>query len=91
MGETLGEPGRQAAQYTAALAARISDGTGAGDPRQSLLIAKGQFAGLVGRYALTSSFEEVFRMMAWMFLAALVMVPFCRPAPLPGAPSVDTH
>ena len=23
--------------------------------------------------------------MAWMFLAALIMVPFCKPAPLPGA------
>jgi len=89
MGETLGEPGRQAAQFTAELAARI--GGAAGDPRQALMLAKGELAQLVGRYALTSSFDEVFRMMAWLFLAALVMVPFCRPAPLPGAAPVDAH
>ena len=89
VGETLGESGRRAADFTAALAARI--GGAAGDPRQALLLAKGELARLVGRTALTSSFDEVFRMMAWLFLAALVMVPFCRPAPLPGAAPADAH
>ena len=89
MGETLGEPGRRAAQFTAALAARIA--SAAGDPRQAVMLAKGELASLVGRYALTSAFDEVFRMMAWLFLAALVMVPFCRPAPLPGPAPVDAH
>ncbi len=89
MGETLGEPGRRVTAFTAALAHRI--GGAAGDPRQALMLAKGELAQLVGRYALTSSFDEVFRMMAWLFLAALVMVPFCRPAPLPGAAPVDAH
>jgi DHA2 family multidrug resistance protein len=89
MGETLGEPGRRATEFTTALAARI--GSAAGDPRQALMLAKGELARLVGRYALTSSFDEVFRMMAWLFVAALVLVPFCRPAPLPGAAPVDAH
>jgi DHA2 family multidrug resistance protein len=89
MGETLGESGRRAADFTAALAARF--GGAAGDPGQALLLAKGELDRLVGRYALTSAFDDVFRLMAWLFLAALVMVPFCRPAPLPGAAPVDAH
>ena len=76
------EPGRSPAAprrtFVAALAARI--GQRAGDSAQALLVARGEFARLVGRYALTSAFDEVFRLMAWMFLAALVMVPFCKPA-----------
>jgi DHA2 family multidrug resistance protein len=89
MGETLGEPTRRAGAFTAALSSRI--GSAAGDPRQTLMVATGELARLVGRYALTSSFDEVFRMMAWLFIAALVMVPFCRPAPLPGAAPIDAH
>jgi DHA2 family multidrug resistance protein len=89
MGEALGEPGHGAAAFTAALAHRI--GGVAGDPRQALMLAKGELARLVGRQALTTSFDEVFRMMAWLFVAALVMVPFCRPAPLPGAAPLKAH
>jgi DHA2 family multidrug resistance protein len=46
----------------------------------------------VGRDALTLGFDEVFRTMAWIFLIALVMVPFCKPPPLAGAaPPPDAH
>jgi DHA2 family multidrug resistance protein len=79
MGETLGEPARHAGDFVAGLAQRI--GQAAGDPSQALLTAQGLLARVVGRYALTSAFNEVFRIMAWLFIAALVMVPFCRPAP----------
>jgi DHA2 family multidrug resistance protein len=90
MGETLGEAGRRAPDFVAAIAGQI--GGAAGDPNQALLQAKGEFARLVGRFALTSGFEEVFRMMAWLFVAALVMVPFCRPAPQGAAAApVDSH
>jgi MFS transporter, DHA2 family, multidrug resistance protein len=34
---------------------------------------------VVTREALTISFNDVFCLMWWRFLAALVMVPFCRP------------
>jgi len=79
MGETLGEQGRHGADFVAVLAARI--GQNAGDPNQALLTAQGLLARVVGRQALTTSFDEVFRTMAWLFIFALVMVPFCKPAP----------
>ncbi len=88
IGEALGEPGRLAPDFVAAMAARI--GQAAGDSAQALRLAQAELAGLVGRQALTLAFDEVFRTMAWMFLAALVMVPFCRPAPN-TAPAVDSH
>jgi len=91
MGETLGEAGRHAPDMVARLAARIGQAAG-GDPAQALLTAQGVMARLVGRYAITSAFDEVFRTMAWIFIAALVMVPFCRPAPLGGPqPPPDAH
>jgi len=34
---------------------------------------------VVGREALTLAFDDVFRLMAYVFVAALVMVPLCRP------------
>jgi DHA2 family multidrug resistance protein len=79
MGETLGEQGRHGADFVAALAARL--GQNAGDPNQALLTAQGLLARVVGRDALTTAFDEVFRTMAWLFIAALVLVPFCKPAP----------
>ncbi|MDR3513396.1 MAG: DHA2 family efflux MFS transporter permease subunit [Caulobacteraceae bacterium] len=89
LGEGLGEAGRAAPDFIAAIAGGL--GRTAGDPNQALLLARGEFAGLVGRLALTASFEEVFRMMAWLFIAALVMAPFCRPLPQGAAAPVDAH
>ena len=93
MGESLGAAGRSAPDFVAGVASRIGQGVGAqsGDAAQALLAAQGQFARLVGRYALTSAFEEVFRLMAWLFIAALILVPFCKPPPLGAAPPVDAH
>ena len=90
MGESLGEAHRTGSDFVASVAARIAQ-TG-GDPGQALLLAQGEFARVVGRVALTSAFGEVFRLMAWLFLAALVMVPFCKPAPGAfSAPPVEAH
>ena len=90
MGESLGQNGAQAQVFVAGLAAQIGRLTP--DPVQSLTAAQGEFARIVGRSALTSAFDEVFQVMAWIFIAALVLVPFCRPAPLPAAASpVDAH
>lgn len=88
LGESLGETGRRAPDFIAALAQRI--GQAGGDAGQATRTAAGLFARLVGRQALTVAFDEVFRTMAWMFLIALVMVPFCRPAPN-AAPVADSH
>jgi DHA2 family multidrug resistance protein len=90
LGEALGEHGRHAPELIAAMAARFSSGMG--DTGQAVLAARAEFARVVGRYALASAFDEVFRTMAWVFLAALVMVPFCKPAPLTAAPvAPDAH
>jgi DHA2 family multidrug resistance protein len=92
MGESLGRAGAEAPSVVAGLAARMSAVTS--DPLHAMMLAQGELARVVGRLALTSSFQEVFRMMAWLFLAALVMVPLCRPPPLDNGPSaapVDAH
>ena len=78
-GEALGAPARRAGDTMSALAARMAEVTP--DPALALQLAQGELGRLVGRQSLTFAFNESFQLMAWMFLAALVMVPFCRPAP----------
>jgi DHA2 family multidrug resistance protein len=90
MSESLGHAGRHAPDIIANLANRIAQTKG-GDPAQALLAAQSVMARLVGRDALTSAFDETFRLMAWLFIAALVMVPFCRPAPQGAASPPDAH
>ena len=89
MGEALGEAGRHGPDMVADLASRFGQVTA--DPGHALLLAQAELARVVARSALTSAFDEVFRMMAWMFLAALVMVPFCRSPPRGSAPPSDAH
>jgi DHA2 family multidrug resistance protein len=89
MGESLGEAGRRAPGFVAALAGGMGQITA--DSAHALMLAQGEMARLVGRYALTTAFDEVFREMAWLFIAALVMVPFCRPPPVAAAPPADAH
>lgn len=90
LGEALGRPGTHAPDRIADLARQLSSGLG--DVSHATLVAQGEFARVVGRYALTSAFNEVFRTMAWIFLCALVLVPFCRPAPpTPGSAARDAH
>lgn len=89
IGEALGRPGAHAPDAVAALAARLS--TSLGDVGQATLAARAEFARIVGRYALTTAFNEVFRTMAWVFVFALVMVPFCRPAPQSAPVAPDAH
>jgi DHA2 family multidrug resistance protein len=90
-GESLGQPGSRAAEFVAGVAARVGQLTP--DPDQALQMARGELAALVGRQALTSAFNECFQLMAWIFLAALILVPFCRPAPQGAAakPPPDAH
>ena len=88
IGETLGESGRIAPDFLAALTARIGNVTS--DSAHALLMAQGEIARVVARDSLTLAFNDVFRLMAWIFLAALVMVPFCRPA-VGAAPPAEAH
>ncbi len=89
IGEGLGEAGRRAPDFVAGLAGRIAQF--GGDSGQALLTAQGELARLVGRDAVTLAFNDVFRLMAWMFLAALVMVPLCKPSPADAPPPTDGH
>jgi DHA2 family multidrug resistance protein len=89
-GESLGQSDAGGG-FTEGLAQQLSTVTP--DVAQALLMAQGEMARVVGRQALTLAFDEVFRLMAWMFLAALIMVPFCRPPanPAAAAKAVDAH
>jgi DHA2 family multidrug resistance protein len=61
------------------------------DPARALLMAEAVMGRVVGREALTLAFNDVFRILAGLFIAALVMVPFCRPPRQAGAAPVDAH
>jgi DHA2 family multidrug resistance protein len=89
LGEGLGQAGAHAPGMVAAIAGRFAGRLG--DQSQALLAAQGEFSRLVGRYALTTAFNEVFRTMAWVFICALILVPFCRPAPQSAAVAPDAH
>jgi DHA2 family multidrug resistance protein len=80
LGEALGRQPQAASDVIAAVAQRIQAATP--DPAGALMMARGLFARVVGREALTIAFDDIFRLMAWMFVAALLMVPFCRPTNL---------
>ncbi len=89
LGQGLGEAGRRAPDFINAMASRI--GQVAGDPAVAAQLSRAEFGQLVGRAALTAAFNDVFRLMSWMFLLALVMVPFCRPLPSTPIGPADAH
>jgi DHA2 family multidrug resistance protein len=89
-GEALAASGRGAGDAIAALAQRFAAVTP--DPDRALLMAQASIGRMVGREALTIAFDDVFRLMAWIFLAALVMVPFCKvPANAAPVSPADAH
>ena len=61
------------------------------DPREATLMAQALLGRVAGREALTLAFDDVFRLLSWLFVAALVMVPFCRPAANVAPPSEAGH
>nr|WP_275944949.1 DHA2 family efflux MFS transporter permease subunit [Bradyrhizobium sp. dw_411] len=88
-GEALSHSGRPARDVMAALARQLHAMTP--DPDRALLMAQGLIGHIVARESLTIAFNEVFRLMSWMFFFALVMVPFCRPAKGPPPSPADSH
>lgn len=76
-GETLSHSSARVNELVANLAHRIAEYVS--DPELALLMARAQFGRLVSRDAMALAFSEVFQIMAWLFLAALVLVPLCRP------------
>lgn len=90
IGEALGRAGSHGPPFIAAATHQLMGRQGGAD--HATLLAQAEFAKIVSRHALTDGFNEVFRTMAWVFIAALVMVPFCRPpAQLASAAPPDAH
>lgn len=89
-GEALGVSGRTAQDMTVELAHRAAALTP--DPEKAMLIAQATIGRIIGREALTLAFDEVFQIMAIMFVAALVLVPFSKSPPAGASVSpADAH
>jgi DHA2 family multidrug resistance protein len=88
-GEALGNNASGATAMVTELAHRA--GSLIPDTAQAELLARKLFVGLVTQESLTLAFDNVFRLMSWMFLAALIMVPFCRPLPPAAATPAEAH
>jgi DHA2 family multidrug resistance protein len=76
IGEALGHNARAATDALTELAQRLAATTP--DNSQAMLLAQKLFGRSVGQQALALAFDDVFRLMAWMFVAALVMIPFAK-------------
>ena len=76
--EMLGQGAGIAHDTVAALSQQLEAVTP--DPAHALLLAEGVLNRIVSQQALTIAFDDVFRLMCWMFVAALLMVPFARPS-----------
>ena len=59
--------------------------------RPTLLMAQGGLRQMVARTATTLVPGDVFRLMAWMFIAALRLVPCCHTAAQAPAAPLDTR
>jgi len=89
--EVLGQGAGMARDTVAALARQFAVETP--DPAHALLLAEGVLNRIVSQQALTIAFDDVFRLMCWMFVAALLMVPFARASAGGGAKATvaDAH
>lgn len=72
----LGDSPETARQAVAALAERLA--ADLADPQRALEAAQAAIGQYVALEALTLAFQDVFRLSGWLFLAALVVIPFCR-------------
>jgi DHA2 family multidrug resistance protein len=81
--ESLGRNSQPATDAVNELVNRLAAYTP--DPAQALQQAQGILARMVGHDALALAFNDVFRLMSWIFLAALLMVPFSRTPALTAA------
>lgn len=95
LGEALGEQGRSATDFLSNLASYIGRTTP--DSAHALLQAQAEVVRVATAQSMTLAFNDIFRLMSWVFFAALVMVPFCRPllaavtGARPASPPEATH
>jgi DHA2 family multidrug resistance protein len=88
--ESLGSSAGAATDLVTQLAHRLAAATP--DPAQALRLAQSLFGQRVGLQGLSLAFDDVFRLMAWIFAAALVMVPFARaPKSSAAPPPAEAH
>jgi DHA2 family multidrug resistance protein len=89
LSEGLGQAPERATAMIQALAQHASGWTP--DAARALAIAQSEMGRIVSRQAMTLAFADTYRLMAWLFIAALIIVPFCTPAPLNAPPPPDAH
>jgi MFS transporter, DHA2 family, multidrug resistance protein len=77
-GEALGQDVHAVNDAVGDLAQRLAAATP--DPLLALEQAQALISRVVAQQSLAIAFDDVFRLMCWMFLAALLMVPFSRPS-----------
>ncbi len=62
------------------------------DASHAVTMVQAQMGQVIAREALTLAFNDTFRLMAFLFLAALLLVPFSKAAPVgEGSPPPDAH
>lgn len=61
------------------------------DGARALQTAEAVMGRVVGREAATLAFADTYLLMALLFAGALLIVPFAKPAPLPGGPPPSEH
>ena len=59
------------------------------DPARAGQIAESLMGSVLVREALTLAFSDTYVLMALLFAAALVIVPFAKPAPVDGPPASE--
>jgi len=82
IGEALGEQGRPVRDFIGEVAQLAGQYTT--DAAHALLVSQAELARIATRDALAIGFNDVFRLMAWMVLAAMIIVPLCRPIRRPS-------
>ncbi|MGA0602118.1 DHA2 family efflux MFS transporter permease subunit [Caulobacter sp. KR2-114] len=76
LAQSLGRAPQDAMAAVAGLAQRLA--IDMPSPDQAPMAARAAIGQMVAREALTGAFQDVFRLCAWVFIAALAAVPFCR-------------
>ena len=89
LSEGLGQAPARAAEMVQGLAKHASGWTP--DAARAMAMAQSEMGRIVGRQAMTLAFADTYRLMAWLFIGALIIVPFCKPAPLNTPPPPDAH
>jgi MFS transporter, DHA2 family, multidrug resistance protein len=87
IGEALGARPNHATDTVLALATRMGSITP--DSAQATQMARALVVRVAGHQALAQAFQDIFAVMACVFLAALMIVPFCRPKRVAGL--VEAH